>query len=137
MKRWICFLIVIMLAVTPVNAQVLNWVDFNVPYESLKYAMDIDIVTFDQEKHISWIDILALAACRTGGKCSLLSVKNAVKDLKTDRSVEEILGNQLKTYAYYHTAYEAVLGGMLGSFSIEINGDVLSSDCSSGRRSER
>ena len=123
MKRWICLLVVMLLMVTPVNAQVLKWVDFNVSYESLKYAMDVDIATFDKEKHISWIEILALAACRTGGKCPLSSVKKAVRDLCTDKSVEDILGNQMKTYNYYHTAYDAALGGLLGSFSIEIDGE--------------
>lgn len=123
MKRWICLLIVLFFMVTPVKAEVLKWVDFNIPYESLKYAMDTDIATFDKEKHISWIDILALAGCRTGGKCSLDSVKKAVKDVSGDKSIDDILGNQMKTYNYYHTAYDAVLGGLLGSFSIEIDGE--------------
>ena len=124
MKRWICFLIALFLAVTPVKAELLKWVDFNIPYESLKYAMDMDIATFDKEKHISWIDILALAGSRTGGKCALDSVKKAVKDLSGDKSIEDILGNQMKAYQYYHTAYDAVLGGLLGSYSIEIDGEA-------------
>lgn len=106
----------------PVRAETIKWVDFQVPYESLKYAMDIDIATFDQEKHISWIDILALAACRTGGKCSLTSVKKAADELKGDRSPEEHLGDLYKYYAYYHQAYDAALGGLLGSYAIEIDG---------------
>ena len=116
-------LFAVFVVVTPVNAQVLKWVDFDVPYESLKYAMDTDIATFDQEKHISWIDALALAACRTGGKCTLSSVKKSIKDLSSDKSASDILGDQMKTYTYYHTAYTAVLGGLLGSFSIVINGE--------------
>ena len=116
-------LIAVFVVATPVNAQVLKWVDFDVPYESLKYAMDTDIATFDQEKHISWIDTLALAACRTGGRCTLSSVKKAIKDLNSDKSVSDILGDQMKTYTYYHTAYTAVLGGLLGSFSVVINGE--------------
>ena len=124
MKRWICLLLVFFLTVTPVNAQVLKWVDFDVPYESLKYAMDTDIATYDQEKHISWIDILALAGCRTGGKCPLPSVKKAIKDLSADKSIEDIVGNQLKTYTYYYTAYKAALGGLLGSYSIEVDGEA-------------
>ena len=123
MKRWICLCIAFFLMVTPVKAEVLKWVDFNIPYESLKYAMDIDVASFDKEKHISWIDILALAGCRTAGKCSLDSVKKAAKDLSGDKSVEDILGNQMKAYNYYHTAYNAVLGGLLGSFSIEMDGE--------------
>ncbi len=124
MKRRICFLLALLcLLAVPVRADVIKWVDFGVPYESLKYAMDADIATKEQEKHISWIDTLSLAACRTGGKCGLSSVKKAVVDLKGDKSPEELLGNQYTYYKYYHEAYTAVLGGMLGSFAVEINGE--------------
>ena len=79
-RRIFLCLLVIALMVMPVSAETIRWVDFGVPYESLKYALDQDIATSQQEKHISWIDTLALAACRTGGKCGLSSVKKAVKD---------------------------------------------------------
>jgi len=92
MKRWISFLLILLLLpVIPAKAQTIKWVDFQVPYESLKYAMDMDIATFEQEKHISMVDILSLAACRTGGKCGLVSVKKAVTDLKGDKGPEELL----------------------------------------------
>ncbi len=107
----------------PVSAQTIGWEDFGVPYESLKYAMDVDISTSEMEKHISWIDTLALAACRTGGRCGISSVKKAVSDLQTDQSPEELLGDLYKYYEYYHEAYTAALGGLLGSYSIEINGE--------------
>jgi len=124
-KRRIFFaMAVLIFLVLPAQAETIRWVDFGVPYESLKYAMDVDIETFDQEKHISWIDSLALAACRTGGKCGLASVKKAVVELKKDRSPEDLLGDLYKYYAYYHDAYQAVLGGLLGSFAIEINGQL-------------
>ena len=123
MKRWICFLLIFaLLPVIPAKAAPIKWVNFDVPYESLKYAMDTDIATSEQEKHISWIDILALSACRTGGKCGLASVKKAVNELKGDKSPEELLGNLYKYYSYYHEAYTAVLGGLLGNYSVEING---------------
>jgi murein DD-endopeptidase MepM/ murein hydrolase activator NlpD len=88
----------------------------------MKYAMEQDIATFEQEKHISWIDILALSACRTGGKCGLASVKKAATDLKSDRSAAELAGELGKYYDYYHEAYSAVLGGFLGSYAIEADG---------------
>ncbi len=123
MKRRLIFILaVIMVLCVPAQAETIRWVDFGVPYESLKYAMDTDIATFDQEKHISWIDSLALAACRTGGKCGLASVKKAVAELKGDKAPEELLGNLYKYYAYYHQAYEAALGGLLGSYAIQIDG---------------
>lgn len=123
MKRRLSLILGLILTfVIPVRADTIKWVDFQVPYESLKYAMDVDITTFDQEKHISWIDVLALAACRTGGKCGLSSVKKSVLDMKGDKAPEELLGDQYKYYAYYHEAYSAALGGLLGSYAIEIDG---------------
>ena len=123
MKRWISFLLVLaLLPVKNVRADTIKWVDFGVPYESLKYAMDVDIDTFEKEKHISWIDSLALAACRTGGKCPLASVKKAISDLKGDKSPEELLGEVYKYYRYYHEAYSAVLGGFLGCYEIQKDG---------------
>ena len=123
MKRWILFaLILFLIPVIPAKAEPIKWVDFAVPYESLEYAMRADIQTAEQEKHISWIDILALAACRTGGKCGLASVKKATQELKGDHSPQELLGDLYKYYDYYHAAYEAVLGGFLGNYTIEING---------------
>ena len=51
MKRRIIFcLIIVMLFAITVKADTIRWVDFGVPYESLKYAMDVDIKTFDEEK---------------------------------------------------------------------------------------
>lgn len=111
---WIC--------AVPAAANTIRWVDFHVPYASMKYAMEQDIATFEQEKHISWIDILALSACRTGGKCGLASVKKAATDLKSDRSAAELAGELSKYYDYYHEAYSAVLGGFLGSYAIEADG---------------
>ncbi len=122
-KRWISFLLIVcMLPVLPVKADPIKWVDFQVPYESLEYAMNKDIETFEQEKHISWIDILAVAACRTGGRCGLASVKRAASQLAGDASPEELLGDVSRYYGYYHEAFTAALGGLLGSFEIEIDG---------------
>jgi len=126
MKRWISFVLILaLLPVVPAKADTIKWVDFGVPYESLKYAMELDISSFEQEKHISMVDTLALAACRTGGKCGLASVKKAASDLKGDKSPEELLGDTYKYYSYYHEAYSAVLGGLLGSFAIEKDGQWL------------
>lgn len=123
MKRRFFLLVVLIGAlVLPASAEPIRWVDFQVGYESMKYAMDQDIATFDEEKHISWIDILALAACRTGGKCGLPAVKKAAADLKGERSPQELLGQLEKYYDYYHGAYEAALGGLLGSYAIQVDG---------------
>ena len=124
MKRRIAILLLLMVSLCmQVSAEPIKWVDFAVPYESLKYAMDVDISTAEKEKHISWIDILAVAGCRTGGKCPLGSVKLAVKDLEGDQNIEQILGDLYQYYSYYHKSFSAVLGGLLGNFSIEVDGE--------------
>lgn len=122
MRRiFLCLLLLVLLSV-PVKAEPIKWVDFSVPYESLRYAMEQDIATFEQEQHLSWIDILALAASRTGGKCGLASVKRASADLKSGKCPQELLGDTYKYYSYYHEAYSAALGGLLGSYEIQVNG---------------
>ena len=122
MKRLILFAVLLSVLVMPVSAETIRWVDFQVPYESLKYAMEQDILTAQQEKHIPWIDTLALAACRTGGKCDVSAVKKAVADWKKNQSPEELLGDLYRYYAYYHEAYTAALGGLVGSYAIEKDG---------------
>ncbi len=125
MRRFLLFFMIVLL-VLPVSAEEpIRWVDFQIPYESLKYAMDVDITSAQQEKHINWVDILALAGCRTGGACGLDSVKTAAKDLGGDESPEELLGNLYRYYDYYRKAYEAVLGGFLGNFAIEKDGEWI------------
>ena len=125
--RVVAFILLLSFLAIPVGAEPIRWVDFRVPYESLKYAMDQDISSFEQEKHISWIDILSVAACRTGGKCGLSSVKKAASELKGNSSPRELLGETAKYYDYYHDAYTAALGGLLGSFAVEIDGQWKSS----------
>ena len=124
MRRFFALLLLPFLVI-PVRAEPIKWVDFQVPYESLKYAMEVDIATFDQEKHISWIDILALSACRTGGKCGLASVKKAAEELKGDKAPEALLGELYKYYDYYRQAYSGALGGLLGSYAIEKEGQWI------------
>ncbi len=123
MKRRIFIVIVaISLLIIPAEGAPIRWVDFGVPYESLKYAMDVDIQTAQQDMHISWIDTLALAACRTGGKCGLSSVKKAVDQLRGGSSPQELLGELYKYHDYYHQSFTAALGGLLGSFLVEVDG---------------
>lgn len=112
-RRFFALILAVYALCIPVMAKPISWVDFDVDYESLKYAMDTDIKTYEEDVHISWIDILALAASRTGGKCPLNSVKKAVQDLSQGKR------NYPESFSYYHEAYSAVLGGLLGMYEIE------------------
>ena len=121
-RRILLCLLIVALLIVPVGAEPIRWVDFGVPYESLKYALQQDIATYEQERHTDWITILALAACRTGGKCPLTSVKKAATELKGEKSPEELAKDLAKYYSYYHEAFTAALGGLVGSYAIEVDG---------------
>lgn len=123
-RRIFLLLLVLSFMVVPVKAEPIKWVDFQAPYESLKYAMDADIRTSEQEMHISWIDVLAVAGCRTGGRCPLSSVKQAVQELESGKEPRKVVGELSKYYDYYHKAYSAVLGGLLGNYAVEIDGEM-------------
>ena len=124
-RRFLLFFVILSMITIPVRADAIRWVNFDVPYESLSFAMKQDIETYEKDCHISWIDILSVAACRTGGKCSLSSVKKAAKELKDGKAPRELLGNLYQYYDYYHKSYTAVLGGMLGTYVIEKDGQKI------------
>lgn len=123
MKRVFLWIVFSLLLTVTAHAKPINWVDFRVPAESMRYALEEDIQTAEQEKHISWIEVLAIAACRTGGKCDLQSVKKAVSDLKADQEPEKILGALYRYYPYYFQSFSAVLGGLVGNYAIQAEGE--------------
>ena len=101
--------------------EVLHWVEFNVDYPALQRALEIDIASQGEEKPLDWIDILALAAVKVGGSgITVRGVNEAAEQLRKDKSPQELLGSQYKYFAYYRRAYGAVLGGLVGSYAIEV-----------------
>lgn len=47
--------------------------------------------------------------------------------LEKDKSPEQLLGDLYKYYGYYHRAYTAALGGLVGSYAIEKDGQWVAS----------
>ncbi len=127
-KRFFLYFLILSLLTPRVWAQegeVLHWVEFNVDYPALKAALEIDIRSQGEEKLLSWIDILALAATRTGGNnISVSQVEKAARELRGDKAPKEFLGQQYKYFAYYRRAYEAVLGGLVGNYAIEVTNEA-------------
>ena len=107
--------------------KVIKWVDFKVSYEALCAAYEWDVKSHDTETEISWIDLLALTAAKTGGVFD----KEAVKKLNTyaakiagGEETMEGLTSGLAYYPYYKEAYNAVLGGMVGEYVKESENGV-------------
>lgn len=124
-RRLFLFILTLLFCVGSVGAEgPIKWVDFDVSYGAMERALRLDIASREEDQPIGWIDILALAATRTGsGKFSVAAVEKAAKELRGDQSVAELLKDQYKYYQYYHEAYTAVLGGLVGTYAIEKIGE--------------
>jgi murein DD-endopeptidase MepM/ murein hydrolase activator NlpD len=130
LRKWAYVILFMGLLVTGAAAgDYIKWVDFDVPTEALETAMELDIDSQGTEKPLRWTEILALAATHNGGgKVSTSQLKKAAEDLSGDKSVSELLGDQKKYYDYYLEAYEAVLGGLLGSYAVKAAGGEWKAD---------
>lgn len=99
----------------------IRWVDFTIPADVMEKAFRLDINTCQKEIHLEWIDLLAYLGARYGGDFSRFRQKDLddlVKRLESGETMELITAD-MKYYSYYHEAYLAVLGGMVGYFRQE------------------
>ncbi len=100
----------------------IKWVDFDIPYEVLEHALDLDVQSHDTDTPVNWVELLACAASKNGNNWKNYKTRKLdemVQTLQEGTSMEE-LTKDLKYYAYYKEAYSAVLGGLVGEYEIEV-----------------
>ena len=101
----------------------IKWVDFDLSCEAMSAALEIDQCSHEQEQPLSWIDILALAATRQGsGRFGSKAVHAAADELRQDDPPSVFLGSQYRYFQYWQQAYGAVLGGLAGSYAVQVDG---------------
>jgi hypothetical protein len=101
----------------------IKWVNFDVSSRALERAYKYDVESRDWEVKINLIELLALLGNKYGGDFSRYKEKDMteiVEKLKNKEATIESLSQNMKYYQYYHDAYEAVLGGMVGPYKIEV-----------------
>ncbi len=120
-KRLFCLFLMLSLLVSSAQAaDYIQWVDFDVSLAAMERALKIDVESHETEQPLSWIDLLALTAVHSGGKnLTPKGVEQAKKELLSNFSVEEQLGERYRYYAYYRDAYDAALGGLVGAYAIQ------------------
>ena len=100
----------------------LRWVDFNVSYEALCKAYELDLETYGKEVHLNWIELLSYVAAKNGGEFKSGAVSDlcciAEKLQKKETTIEKAT-KDMKYYNYYYQAYSAVLGGYVGEYEIQ------------------
>lgn len=106
----------------------IKWVDFNVSYEALCEAYKWDVETYEEAQadkniaHVNWIQLLAYVGAKHGGDFpsgTVSEIAKTAKKVKTNEITMSELVRDMKYYAYYLEAYEAVLGGFVGEYEIQ------------------
>ncbi len=108
----------------------IRWVDFTIPANIMNKSLELDINSCQDELHYNWIELLAFLGARYGGDFSRFKqadLDGIVKRLTNGETMEEIT-KDMKYYAYYHEAYSAVLGGMVGYFEQETSAPTAVSE---------
>lgn len=100
----------------------IKWVELHVTCEALAAAYDLDVETYKDKVHINWIELLAYEGARTGGRfdtSSVKKIKETAEKLRDGMTTMEELTKDMEYYDYYLEAYTAVLGGMVGEFTLD------------------
>lgn len=100
----------------------ITYVEFNVPYSALEKAMKADIAHHDTEYPCSWVDMLALLASQYYGDFSRYKgadLDAIIEALSSGTPAADLAAGNTY-YPYYQEVYEAVLGGLLGEYRIEV-----------------
>ncbi|MDD3253445.1 MAG: M23 family metallopeptidase [Lachnospiraceae bacterium] len=100
----------------------IQWVDFDVTSEALGQALRLDVDSYKQTPHLNWIELLAYLGARYGGDFSRYRSKDMddLAEKLTGGASMETLTDGMSYYSYYLEAYQAVLGGMVGLYEIQI-----------------
>lgn len=121
-KMTVCVLAAALLiaAVPAAGAQdYIKWIDFDASAEAMQDALDFCTAAYDAGKPCSFSDLLACLAVRYGGSFThykKADLTAAGESLQKGEDPKKITGNE-KLYQYYSKAYDAVLGGMVGTYT--------------------
>ncbi len=105
----------------------IKWVNFDVSSKAMSDAYQYDVKSQEWEVKVNWIELLAILGHKYGGDFSRYRQKDMdalVDKLKNKEATVASLTEGMKYYNYYYEAYEAVLGGMVGSYKIEVADDT-------------
>ncbi len=116
------------LAAKTTATEAIKWVDFKVSYDALCRAYEWDVNTYGTDHHISWIDLLALTAAKTGGefpKSALDTMEKVATQLSAGEKTVGEMEEALQYFPYYKEAYESTLGGMVGEYQVVVENGSL------------
>lgn len=110
---------------SPAGGKEVKWVDFDVSYEALKEAMELDIKSYNKKTHVNWVDALAYLGAKYGGDFSNYKsedLKAFAGRIQDGEELKDFTAN-MQHFSYYHEAYGAVLNGLIGLYKVEVPTD--------------
>lgn len=103
----------------------IKWMSFDIPYEALAKAKNIDIQSHGGEHPVRWVDLLAYLGTKYGGNWKKYRARDMdalVSRLREGQTMEQITQN-MKNYPYFHETIDAVLSNFIGDYQIEVPTD--------------
>ncbi len=99
----------------------IKWVDFTVTSAAMQKALKLDIDSHDGDAPLDWVELLAYLGAKYGGNFKKYKSKDmdALVQKLCDGDTMQELTADMKYYDYYHEAYSAVLGGLVGTYQIQ------------------
>ena len=104
-----------------VSGRLLRWVDFKVTAQAMEDALAFDVGSQETAHPIHWIDLLAILGARYGGDFSRYRKADmtAYAARLTQGETLESITADMRYFDYYSVAYESVLGGLAGDYSLQ------------------
>ncbi len=98
----------------------IKWIDFTPSSEALSAAAEIDMRTYESDRHIRMYEVLAVYAAINGGDFSRFktsALESIAKKYEDGTSLSDMASNQ-KLLTYYLEAYEAILSSFVGEYTV-------------------
>ena len=98
-------------------AEEIRWIDFNVPYNALRKAMQLEISARNEgHENVNWIEMLSYLACKYWGNWSNYRENDLIELAERLKNGEEMrqISDGMEQFGYFMRRYGAILGGFLG-----------------------
>ncbi|MHB8065474.1 MAG: M23 family metallopeptidase [Ruminiclostridium sp.] len=104
------------------NKKYIKWVQFDASYSAMEKALSLDVKSHTKAVQLHWVELLAYLATKYGGNFSKYKSRDLdtlVANLNKGETMEQITA-KMKNYNYYYEAYDAILGGFVGEYDIQV-----------------
>lgn len=104
------------------NKEFIKWVDFDVTYEAMKKALDMDVKSQKEDVKLDFTEMLAYLATKYGGDFKKYKSKDLdeLKTQLTSGKTMEQLTEKMKHYGYYFEAFTAIFAEFVGEYEVEV-----------------